>query len=304
MVQSQSRIVNAWTVRTWLFAVSALFLVTSCSTLSPNGTVKSTLWRVHGDHNTVYLLGSIHVLPATAYPLHPALQKAFNDSRRVVFEVDLNAISHQSVLHEFEEVGVYPPRDTLSNHVSPATILLVKAALEQLGIPYEQAKRFKPWLLAELITSRYTELAGFREELGVDRYFFSQAKESRKPVLGLETVRDQARVLTSSDLAGERRLVETIENLSTSKAILDELVDAWKNGRIRALDQLLNQDEVNDPRSFEAMFSRRNLKWLPQIERFLHGDTNYLVIVGSGHLVGDHGLVRALQDRGYRIEQL
>jgi hypothetical protein len=49
---------------------------------------------------------------------------------------------------------------------------------------------------------------------------------------------------------------------------------------------------------------QRNQKWLPQIERFLQGDGNYLVIVGSGHLVGDHGLVRALAGRGYQVKQL
>jgi uncharacterized protein YbaP (TraB family) len=52
------------------------------------------------------------------------------------------------------------------------------------------------------------------------------------------------------------------------------------------------------------MFSYRNRKWLPQIQRFLRADGNYLVIVGSGHLVGDHGLIRTLGDRGYRVKQL
>ena len=159
-------------------------------------------------------------------------------------------------------------------------------------------------MLGELITSRYTELSGFREDLGVDRYFYSQAKNSRKPVLGLETVRDQARVLTSDDTSGEAHLIEAIASLPAAKAILDELVVAWKDGRIKTLDRLLNQDEWNDPKSFESMFVQRNQKWLPQIERFLEGDGNYLVIVGSGHLVGDHGLVRALEGQGYHVKQL
>jgi uncharacterized protein YbaP (TraB family) len=276
----------------------------ACSTLGPTDSAKSTLWRVQGQHNAVYLLGSIHVLPASAYPLHPALQKAFNQSARVVFEVNLNTVSNRAVLREFEEVGIYPPGDDLSRHVSRHTLKLVKHVLAQLDIPYERATRFKPALLGELITSRYTELAGFREEFGIDRYFFSQAKQQRKPVLGLETVRDQARVLSSDDAGGEARLVEAITSLPTAKVVLDELVDAWKDGRIDTLDLLLNQDERSDPKSFEAMFARRNQKWLPQIEAFLRGDTNYLVIVGSGHLVGDHGLVKALQDRGYQVKQL
>jgi len=283
--------------------LSSTLLFNACSTWPGSGS-KSTLWQVKGSHNSVYLLGSIHVLPASAYPLHPALQQAFNNSQRVVFEVDLNAVSQQAVLREFEEVGVYPPGDNLEHHVSPATIRLVKQVLAKLGISYNKARRFKPALLGELITSRYTELAGFREDLGVDRYFFAQAKNIRKPVLGLETVRDQARVLSSDDTSGEARLVEAIVSLPAAKAILDELVVAWKAGRINTLDRLLNQDEWNDPKSFESMFSQRNQKWLPQIERFLESDGNYLVIVGSGHLVGDHGLVRALQGRGYHVKQL
>jgi uncharacterized protein len=284
-------------------ALSSTLLFNACSTWPGSGS-KSTLWQVKGSHNSVYLLGSIHVLPATAYPLHPALQQAFNNSQRVVFEVDLNTVSQQAVLREFEEVGVYPPGDNLEHHVSPATIRLVKQVLARLGISYKKAIRFKPALLGELITSRYTELSGFREDLGVDRYFFSQAKNTRKPVLGLETVRDQARVLSSDDTSGEARLVEAIFSLPAAKAILDELVIAWKAGRINTLDRLLNQDEWNDPKSFESMFLQRNQKWLPQIERFLESDGNYLVIVGSGHLVGDHGLVRALQGRGYKVKQL
>jgi uncharacterized protein len=284
-------------------AVSSTLLFNACSTWPATGS-KSTLWQVKGSHNSVYLLGSIHVLPASAYPLHPALQQAFNNSQRVVFEVDLNTVSQEAVLREFEEVGLYPPGDNLEHHVSPETIKLVKEVLAQLGISYKKARRFKPALLGELITSRYTELAGFREDLGVDRYFYSQAKNSRKPVLGLETVRDQARVLTSDDASGEAHLVEAIASLPAAKAILDELVVAWKDGRIHTLDRLLNQDEWHDPKSFESMFLQRNQKWLPQIERFLQGDGNYLVIVGSGHLVGDHGLVRALEGRGYRVKQL
>jgi uncharacterized protein len=284
-------------------ALSSTLLFNACSTWPGSGS-KSTLWQVKGSHNSVYLLGSIHVLPASAYPLHSALQQAFNNSQRVVFEVDLNAVSQQAVLREFEEVGVYPPGDNLEHHVSPATIRLVKQVLAKLGISYKKARRFKPALLGELITSRYTELAGFREDLGVDRYFFAQAKNTRKPVLGLETVRDQARVLSSDDASGEARLVEAIVSLPAARAILDELVVAWKAGRINTLDRLLNQDEWNDPKSFESMFSQRNQKWLPQIERFLDSDGNYLVIVGSGHLVGDHGLVRALQGRGYHVKQL
>src|SRR5260370_5046702 len=157
-------------------ALSSTLLLNACSTLWPNLGVKSTVWRVQGEHNSVYLLGSIHVLPATAYPLNPALQRAFNDSQRIVFEVDLNKVSQEAVLREFEQVGIYPSGDNLERHVSRQTIRLVKDMLAKLGISYEKAKRFRPALLGELITSRYTVLAGFLQELVVCRFLYSQAK--------------------------------------------------------------------------------------------------------------------------------
>jgi len=34
-------------------------------------TALHALWELHGKHNTVYILGSIHVLRPTDYPLAP-----------------------------------------------------------------------------------------------------------------------------------------------------------------------------------------------------------------------------------------
>jgi len=47
------------------------------------------LWEVHGKHNTVYLLGSIHVLRPSDYPLAPAVLKAYADSKSLVMEINL-----------------------------------------------------------------------------------------------------------------------------------------------------------------------------------------------------------------------
>jgi uncharacterized protein len=275
-----------------------------CSSLGGFKQSKSALWRIRGEHNVVYLLGSVHILPKSAYPLHPALERAFADSQQVAFEVDISRATGGQVRQAFSQIGTYPPGDDLSHHVSPLTLRIVKLACVQLGVSYEKAKRFKPNLLAELLTLRYTELAGFQEELGVDIYFYQRAKTLKKPVFGLETVSDQANVLVQNEKKGEQHLLFTIASLPEYKTALTEMVEAWRNGQVDILDQFLNQDERNDPEMFYRMFARRNARWLPQIERLTHENFNCLVIVGAGHLVGQHGLIETLRQRGYRIEQL
>jgi uncharacterized protein YbaP (TraB family) len=285
-----------------LFGLFA-FLV-GCSTFGGFSVSKSTLWRVRGDHNVVYLLGSIHILPKSTYPLHPALEHAFADSQEVAFEVDIGRATGGRVEQAFSQIGTYPKGDDLSHHVSPLTLQIVKLACAQLGVSYEKAKKFKPSLLAELMTLRYTELAGFREDLGVDIYFYQRAKALNKPIFGLETINDQANVLIENEKTGELHLLFTIERLPEYKSALTQMVDAWRKGQVDILDQFLNQDERNDPEMFYRMFAKRNARWLPQIEKLTHENFNCLVIVGAGHLVGSHGLVETLRSRGYQIDQL
>ncbi len=154
------------------------------------------------------------------------------------------------------------------------------------------------------MTLRYTELAGFKEDLGVDIYFYQRAKALNKPIFGLETISDQANVLVENGKKSEEQLLFTIGSLPEYKIALNEMVQAWRNGQVDVLDRFLNQDERNDPEMFYRMFAKRNARWLPQIERLTHENFNCLVIVGAGHLVGNHGLIETLRQRGYRIEQL
>jgi len=278
--------------------------VAGCSNLGGFNQSKSALWRIRGEHNVVYLLGSVHILPKSAYPLHPALERAFADSKQVAFEVDIGRATGGRVREAFSEIGAYPKGDDLSRHVSPLTLQIVKLTCAELGISYEKAKKFKPSLLAELLTLRYTELAGFKEDLGVDIYFYQRAKALNKPIFGLETITDQANVLAENGKKSEEQLLFTIGSLPEYKIALTEMVAAWRNGQVDVLDRFLNQDERNDPEMFYRMFAKRNARWLPQIERLTHENSNCLVIVGAGHLVGNHGLIETLRQRGYRIDQL
>ncbi|HEY0789432.1 MAG TPA: TraB/GumN family protein [Chthoniobacterales bacterium] len=265
----------------------------------------STLWRVEGEHNAVYLLGSIHVLPPSAYPFKSSLQRAFKASARIAFEVDLSASTSHDVTREFKRSGWYPSGDTLSRHVSPDTELLLKRVLPALGTSWERVQRLRPWFLAELVSSRYLQSAGFRDDLGVDEYFYRKAQAEGKPVQGLETLRDQAQILTGfTDRDSEEYLRSTLTELPASLAMLQVLVLAWQNGQIGLLDRLLNQNERADPTAFRMMFSDRNAKWLPILEGFTHAEKNVMVIVGAGHLVGEEGLVQALRRHGYKVRQL
>src|ERR1700740_466473 len=79
----------------------------SCSTIYQASETKATLWKLRGDHNTLYLLGSVHVLSQKSYPLKPALNRAFDDSKCVVFEIDLSHFTKTNFQREFRRTALY-----------------------------------------------------------------------------------------------------------------------------------------------------------------------------------------------------
>jgi uncharacterized protein len=282
-----------------------LFLLGACAATNGDGGSKATLWKVRGDHNTVYLLGSIHVLSKQSYPLKPALERAFTDADQVVFEIDLTRFDRKSFSKEFSRTAFYPRGQSLSAKLTPQTIQLLKSVLPQYGLSLKAVERLRPWFLAEALSSRTLERAGFTDQFGIDLYFYHQAKVAGKPVLGLETLRDQAEIFNQfDDRQNEQYLLTTLSGLPEYAEMIRRLVNAWKDGDVRLLDRLLNQDKQADPITHETLFARRNSKWVPEIERFAHGDGNYLVIVGAGHLVGDDGVVAQLRKAGFSVQQL
>src|SRR5271166_4916739 len=90
------------------WAVCLIALVTACSATNHLVESKATLWKVKGDHNTMYLLGSVHVLSKGTYPLKPALERAFDDANQVVFEIDLTQFTPESFRQEFKRTALYP----------------------------------------------------------------------------------------------------------------------------------------------------------------------------------------------------
>ena len=58
---------------------------------------KSSLWEIRVPGNTVYLLGSVHILSQNDYPLNPKFETAYSNSELVLFEVNIDSLEDASV---------------------------------------------------------------------------------------------------------------------------------------------------------------------------------------------------------------
>lgn len=267
------------------------------------GDSRSMLWKAEGENGTVYLLGSIHLLTPDVYPLDPAIENAFTDADRVVFEVHMDSITQRAP--EMLALGTYTDGRTLETELSPETYALARAALPEYGLSAEQVALFEPWLLALTLSSIEWQKAGLQAEYGLDMYFTGKAKEAGKALGALETAEFQLNLFDRLDPAEQETFLRsTLDQLDKTAQMMDEATAAWQAGDTRRIDELMNESLGEYPSIYAKLLTERNHNWMPRIETFLRGSEDVLVVVGAAHLVGEDGVVTLLKNRGYEVEQL
>src|SRR3984893_11843405 len=130
------------------FALGALLL---CVTVRADGALHS-LWELHGKRNTVYLLGSIHVLRPSDYPLPPVVLQAYRDAKSVLMEVNLQEISSEQVQAEMLGSAVLPEGKTLPDVLGKERYGRAEALARAVGVQHSLFDQFAPWFSAEAIS--------------------------------------------------------------------------------------------------------------------------------------------------------
>jgi uncharacterized protein YbaP (TraB family) len=267
-------------------------------------TSKSCLWSVEAGDNTIYLLGSLHVLKNDAYPLAAAIEEAYASSRKVVFETDMTAMTNPSVQQKMLALGLYPEGQTLDQHLSGKTRSLLKKKMTELGLPMQQFARFRPWFIALTLATFELQRLGYNPMYGVDMHFFSRAKEDEKELGFFEPVEYQIDLLGKmANQDQESFLNQTLEEMDIVAELAAEMTAYWESGDAENLYQLMNRSFKDHPTIRDRLLIQRNKNWTSQIEALMKENKNVLVIVGAGHLVGPDSVVDLLKKRGYSVEQ-
>jgi hypothetical protein len=267
---------------------------------------RHVLWSVAGQHNTVYLLGSIHVLRPDDGGLPRPAEAAYEDAEQLVMEIDMDdvaATDPAAMLQTMQRTALLPDGQTLRD-VLAADYAAINARAQQTGIDLAALDPFAPWFVA--ITLFQVELAkrGFSPELGIEQTLAARAGRDHKPIQGLETADEQFAVMASLPLAQQKRfLMMTLEESEQIDEQLDELLKAWRTGDTATLARVLTAEFDDFPELYRPLTEDRNRAWVDKLVDLLDDRDDYLVVVGALHLVGRHSVVELLEQRGYEVVQ-
>ncbi len=284
-----------------IFALAGLAFL--CSGARADG-VTHALWEIHGKHNIVYLLGSIHVLRPSDYPLAPQLLEAYSHAQSLYMEVNLQKLDPQSMQGELLASATLPQGKTLPGILGKQRYDHAAALARDVGVDLSNFDRFAPWFAAEAISQLQLTQLGFQPQSGVEMYFLQRANSDRKSVAGLETVHDQFALFDGLSMDAQAEyLLSSLEEARELPKQVDSMVKAWNRGDTAWFERQMKTEFGRDPGLYESVLVARNRKWIPKIEALLKEDKNYLIIVGTGHLVGAGSVIDLLKKDGIGATQ-
>jgi uncharacterized protein YbaP (TraB family) len=262
------------------------------------------LWEVKGKHNTIYLLGSVHMLKVADSALPAAALHAYAMSKFLVMELDLNGVGAESLLESGAELETLPEGQSLADAAGPQLYAKLLVRAQPLGLEPEILSHFQPWFAALMLQQFELAKSGFDPAAGVDEQFAVLAQADHKPIIGLETIDEQLGFFAHLSLEQQREFLRsTLQDSATAESEADAVVQAWQRGDTVKLEQLLREETNESPELYRLLTTERNRRWLPKITQLLNGDDNYLVIVGALHLIGHDGVIELLQRQGYTAVQ-
>jgi uncharacterized protein len=288
-----------------VFALAlALAWASLCASVLADGNLHA-LWEVHGKHNTVYILGSIHVLRPSDYPLAPAMLNAYSAAQIIYMEVNLQELDSQAVQAEMLSSAIMPEDKGLPAVLGKERYGRAYKLAHEVGVELPSFDQFAPWFAAEAISQIQLMHLGFQPQSGVEAYFLERARADGKSIAGLETVHDQIALFQNMSLDAQAEyLISSLEEAHDLPKEVDDMVHAWQRGDTEWFANDLKAELGGDPQLYQSVLVARNRKWLPKIEALLKDDKTYLVIVGTGHLVGRGSVIDLLKKDGIGATQL
>jgi uncharacterized protein YbaP (TraB family) len=266
---------------------------------------KPALWVVKDADTTIYLFGTVHLLPNDTDWRYPALDQALAASDSLTIELtDDDPVRMQALVLQYGLDPAHPLSDKLS---ATENATLAKAA-QTVGVPggVNTLQMMRPWLAGLTLAVAPLLKAGMDPAHGVDKLLKAQMLAAGKPVDGLETAEQQIRFL--ADLPADVELEflrSTLRDVDKSRAELTTLIDAWKNGDVATIARIEDEDLAQHaPELYQRLLVQRNQAWATKITAMLQKPGTFFIAVGAAHLAGADSVQAQLETRGTSVKRL
>lgn len=260
------------------------------------------LWKVADEDTTIYLFGTVHVLPKNIEWYDATIAKAFDSAGTIVTEIPMDAASEAQMAQLTQAKGMLPAGTTLRSLLNAEQTAAYTAAMGKIGVPVEAFDPVKPWLAGLTLSILPLMQQGYDPNSGVEKVLLAKAEGKEKGAL--ETAEFQLGIFDSmTQEAQVAFMMEAATNIDEVKPMLDSMVAEWSEGDAEGLAAIMNEG-MSDPAVAEALLYKRNANWAEWIDTRLDTPGTVFVAVGAGHLAGAKSVQDYLAQKGIMVTRV
>jgi len=285
--------------------LSALFVGAPATAKAPQ-QARPALWKVSDADTTIYLFGTIHLLPEKYQWRTAKFDEAVNTSHQLVVETIVDEKNPTSIMSAMTSLAFNTPNlPPLIDRVPPPARPKLTAAIKKSGFPPQAFDRMETWAAAFILLGNQYRDMKLKGDEGVETVLRQNFTSAGKPIGELETNLQQ---FSFFDALPEKAQVALLEGAADDSRAAEEefhgMLKAWSKGDVRAIARTFDRDLANSPELANALLHARNANWSKWIEQRMGQPGAVMIAVGAGHLAGPDSVIAQLQRDGYRVQRV
>jgi uncharacterized protein YbaP (TraB family) len=302
------RVLHATLLRALCACACALFLSAGAYAVVPAPSkfpaqAHPAMWTLHGSKATIYLLGSIHVLPPQMVWRTPAIDAGLQAADTFVFEIPMDPSQKAEIQDFVKKNGLLPAGTALPSLLDADARKDYVAVLNLTHVPADEVTPMRPWLALLMLNAGLVTQQKLLAEQGLDRQVYAIAVKKGAAFRAFETPEQQLKLLMPEDQALEIQEFDAgLKELLNETLSVHDLIDAWARGDVNKLNDLMNSGFKDNPKAEKALFDDRNRNWVAQLETMANQKHVFFVTVGAGHFAGSKGVPALLRRDGYKVD--
>lgn len=289
-----------------LLAVSAV-AATACSAApaSEPKAASPALWKVADHDTTIYLFGTIHLLPKDTKWRSSAFDTAAAGADTLVVETVIDESNPAATMSELLQLAVSEGLPPLADRVPPEKKAALLAAVAKSGIPAPMFDKLETWAAAFMLLGVQFKELGLDPGSGVESTLKKQFQDSKKTIGQLETNAEQLGFFDRlSEVAQRKFLVAMLDSSGNMSSEFKGMLDAWTRGDVKEIAKSFNSDLSDAAELRDALLTKRNSNWANWVKGRLDQPGTVLVAVGAGHLAGEQSVQSMLENQGVKVTRV